>query len=102
MTRRQIVLIVLALVLVAAVLSLAANALRRGVISTTGGEHQTVQSTNLALDVRYDYALGGLEPAPFDDRAEYPLRLDAAEWSFYGKRIQGLQPMLAKDQIAML
>lgn len=61
-----------------------------------------VEGTNLALDVRYSYDPSVFTPAPFVSRAEYPLRLDARTFSFYGKRIRGLGKMLVKDPAPLL
>ncbi|HES58409.1 MAG TPA: hypothetical protein ENO21_03160 [Firmicutes bacterium] len=41
------------------------------------------------LDLRYGYDPAVFTPAPYDGRAEFPLRLDAEGFSFYGKRIRG-------------
>jgi len=61
-----------------------------------------LEGTNLALDVRYSYDPSLLTPAPFISRAEYPLRLDGQDFSFYGKRIRGLGKMLVKDPAPLL
>jgi hypothetical protein len=58
--------------------------------------------TNPALDVRFQYDPRVLEPAPYSSSAEFPLQLNAADWSFYGKRIRGAGDMLAKDPGPML
>jgi len=60
------------------------------------------EGTNLGLDVRFTYNADLLAPAPFDSRAEYPLRLDGETFSFYGKRIRGLGTMLARDPAPLL
>src|SRR5438876_1098946 len=54
-------------------------------------------AANPGLEVRYRYDAKVFKPAPYDARSEFPLRLDAADWSFYGKRMRGLGTMLAKD-----
>lgn len=54
-------------------------------------------ATNLALDLRYTYDANVLAPAPYDERAEFPLQLDGAGFSFYGKRLRGLGDLLQKD-----
>lgn len=66
------------------------------------GKARHLEGTNLALDVRFSYDPSMLVPAPFDSRAEYPLRLDGPGFSFYGKRIRGLGKMLAKAPAPML
>jgi hypothetical protein len=58
----------------------------RGHAQTAG----QLSASNPALELRYHYDPGIFHPAPYDPRAEFPLRLDAADWSFYGKRLQGL------------
>ncbi|MBN2081351.1 hypothetical protein JW859_03995 [bacterium] len=60
------------------------------------------EGTNLGLDVRFTYNADLLTPAPFDARAEYPLRLDGDTFSFYGKRIRGLGAMLERDPAPLL
>ncbi|MCH7472848.1 hypothetical protein IIA79_07855 [bacterium] len=57
---------------------------------------------NPALDVRYTYDSAVLNPAPYNERAEFPLRLDSEGFSFYGKRIRGAGGMLARDPGPML
>jgi hypothetical protein len=59
-------------------------------------------ASNPALDVRFTYDGAALTLADFDPAAEFALRLDGADWSFYGKRIQGLGAMLGKDPAPML
>jgi hypothetical protein len=61
------------------------------------GAGQATTATNPALDLRYSYDSAILTPAPYDARAEYPLRLDGQGFSFYGKRIRGAGKMLTKD-----
>jgi hypothetical protein len=64
--------------------------------------------TNLALDLRYKYSTRVFTPAPYDSRAEFPLRLDAlggggrTPFSLYGKRISGMGRMLAKEPAPLL
>jgi hypothetical protein len=71
---------------------------------TAGGSRQQelVAATNLTLDVRFGYDPSVFTAVSHDSRAEYPLRLDAEGWSFYGKRIRGLGRMLAKDPAPLL
>ena len=102
MPRRNPLLLIAAVVLLLTVLVLVLIAAHNGLLplgNRTAGQYD---STNLALDVRYTYTPEQLTPAPFDDRAEYPLRLDGTGWSFYGKRIQGLGSMLGKAPGALL
>jgi hypothetical protein len=47
--------------------------------------------------VRFTYDASVFKPAPYDGRAEFPLRLDADTFSFYGKRIRGIGKLLARD-----
>lgn len=60
-------------------------------------------ASNPALNLRFKYNTALFALAPFNSRAEFPLRLDArddsaaAGFSFYGKRLGGLGQMLAKD-----
>jgi hypothetical protein len=66
------------------------------------------QGTNPALNVRFAYSTRYLALAPYNGRAEFPLRLDAvaqngiSPFSFYGKRLGGLGRMLGKDPAPML
>jgi hypothetical protein len=53
--------------------------------------------TNPALDVRYRYNPRLLKPAPYDPNAEFPLQLDGANFSFYGKRLRGAGTMLGDN-----
>jgi hypothetical protein len=64
------------------------------------GHAQTAKlltATNPALDLRYSYDPDVFHPAPYDQHAEFPLRLDAKDWSFYGSRIQGAGDLLSKQ-----
>jgi hypothetical protein len=86
----------------AALLLLAALAwlMLQGSGGVGGGPRAT--ATNPALDARYTYDSAVFTPAPYDPNAEYPLRLDAEDFSFYGKRIRGLGTMLGKDPGSLL
>jgi len=63
---------------------------------------ELVTGTNPAMNLRYQYDAAVLAPAPYDDRAEYPLRLDGDGFSFYGKRLKGVGRWLAKDPAPVL
>jgi len=84
------------------VLLVAITAVAWVALSAPGGARRgfgrgTLTGTNLALDVRFSYDSGLLTPAPYVADDEFPLRLDAASFSFYGKRLQGIGAMLAKQ-----
>ena len=95
-------LLISAAVLLAVVIAAAFVLLRAPSGETRRPPPDPVTGTNLALDVRLIYDANVFSPAPFDDRAEYPLRLDADGFSFYGKRIRGLGRLLAKDPAPLL
>jgi hypothetical protein len=59
-------------------------------------------ASNPALNVRFTYDASVFKPAPYDGRAEFPLRLDADTFSFYGKRIRGIGTFLAREPGPML
>lgn len=61
-----------------------------------GARRGGLSGSNPALDIRYKYDPQLFTPAPFVANEEFPLRLDATGFSFYGKRVQGLGAMLAK------
>lgn len=102
MTGRRTLLIAAAALLLAVVVVAAFVLLRAPAGETRQPPPDPVTGTNLALDVRLIYDAHVFIPAPFDDRAEYPLRLDADGFSFYGKRIRGLGRMLTKDPAPLL
>lgn len=103
MRRRRNLLLAVAIILVAVIGYLLFPVLQPdGVPIWTSQVPELAETTNLALDVRFSYDPELVTPAPFDDRAEYPLQLDAETWSFYGKRIQGVGRMLAKAPEALL
>lgn len=54
------------------------------------------------LDLRYGYDAAVFTPAPYDAHAEFPLRLDGKDFSFYGKRIRGVGKMLEREPASML
>jgi len=54
------------------------------------------------LDLRYSYNPAVFTPAPYDGHAEFPLRLDAEGFSFYGKRIRGIGKMLEREPASLL
>jgi hypothetical protein len=73
----------------------------------TKGKHVAIGGrmavgSNPALNLRFKYNAAVFTLAPFNSRAEFPLRLDAVgnggsfSFSFYGKRLGGLGQMLAK------
>jgi len=102
MTPRRILLLAIAALLLLGVIVVALAVLRPGGAGRRASQAVLAEATNLALDVRYTYNPALLTPAPFDNRAEYPLRLDGADFSFYGKRIRGLGKMLVKDPAPLL
>lgn len=55
------------------------------------------QATNLALDIRYYFDPTVLTLVDTPQNADYPLRLDGDDWSFYGKRIRGIRQWLDND-----
>ena len=61
-----------------------------------------LSAANPALDVRYHYDPSTFRPAPYDQHGEFPLRLDAKDWSFYGKRIKGAGELLVKQPQAVV
>ncbi|MDQ3022769.1 MAG: hypothetical protein M3R04_00055 [bacterium] len=68
-----------------------------------GGGGGRMSGTNPVLDLRYSYDPVVFKPAPYDASAEFPLQLEATDWSFYGKRIRGAGGMLGdKDPAPML
>jgi hypothetical protein len=54
------------------------------------------------LDLRYGYDPAVFAPAPYDGHAEFPLRLDAEHFSFYGKRIRGIGKILQREPASLL
>jgi hypothetical protein len=54
-------------------------------------------TTNPALEVKFKYDPAVFKLADYDDRAEFPLRLDAADWGFYAKRIAGAGTFLRME-----
>jgi hypothetical protein len=56
-----------------------------------------LSASNPALNLRYNYNAAIFKPAPYDAHAEFPLRLDAEDWSFYGKRLGGMRDLLVKE-----
>ncbi|MCC7478294.1 hypothetical protein IT575_07515 [bacterium] len=84
---------VLLLALIGAVLLLA----RQGNGSARNASRRLSSGSNLALDLRYSYDAQFLQPGEYDGAAEFPLRLDGAEFSFYGKRIRGAGKILARE-----
>lgn len=67
-----------------------------------GGRTDLRTGTIPALDLRYGYDQAVFTPAPYDGRAEFPLRLDAAGFSFYGKRIRGAGLLLEQTPQSQL
>ncbi len=61
------------------------------------GQHTALSAANPSLEVRYHYDGQEFKPAPFTTDAEFPLRLDAADWSFYAKRIKGAGEDLKRE-----
>ncbi len=68
----------------------------------------SAQATNPALNVRFSYSTRHFTLAPYNGRAEFPLRLDAvaldgvSPFGLYGKRLGGLGRMLGQDPAPML
>lgn len=66
------------------------------------------QAANPALNVRFTYSTRYFSLAPYNGRAEFPLRLDAiaqdgaSPFTLFGKRLGGLGRMLGKDPAPML
>jgi len=88
-SRRMMVIVALALAVV--LVALVAWIISAGIShSELGGSGNLATATNPALDVRYSYDPAVFTPAPYDERGEYPLQLDAESWSLHGKRIAGL------------
>jgi len=102
MASRRMLLLAIAALLLLGVIAVALILVLPGNIGQQSRKSEPVEATNLALDVRYSYDPSLLTPAPFSGRAEYPLRLDGTNFSFYGKRIQGLGKMLVKDPAPLL
>ena len=66
------------------------------------GKIETVSGTNPAMNIRYSYNPQVFTQAPYDERREYPLQLDAQGWSLHGKRLAGLGIMLEGAPAPML
>ncbi len=82
---------ILLLVLVALMLAVLTPNARK---AQRGPQKVMVTSTNLTLDIRYEYDTNLLVPVPSDPRAEFPLQLDGIDWGLYGKRIRGVGALL--------
>jgi len=102
MATRRILLLGIAAVLLLGLVAVTLVLVLPGRSNRSSRSAKPVEATNLALDVRYSYNPSVFTPAPFNGRAEYPLRLDGAKFSFYGKRIRGLGKMLVKDPAPLL
>lgn len=102
MTARRWMLVGAAAVLLLAVILIMLVLFAPGSRGIRGSFAKQAEATNLELDVRFSYDPSLLTPAPFDSRAEYPLRLDGEHFSFYGKRIRGLGKFLVKEPAPLL
>lgn len=94
---RRGLLIGAAVILLALVLAVALTLFRSN--QQTGWAQKTsLQSaTNLALDIRFSYDPMMLTLVDTPQNADYPLRLDGDDWSFYSKRIRGIRHWLDND-----
>lgn len=69
---------------------------------SAAGVAGSLSASNPALGIRYSYDPAHFQPAPFDPTAEFPLRADSADWSFYGKRIRGVANLLMREPAPVL
>lgn len=102
MTRGQAILIGSAGVLLVITVAAAILVWRAEFATGSSRQQELVVATNLTLDIRFGFDPSVFAAPSHDPRAEYPLRLDAEGWSFYGKRIGGLGRLLAKDPAPLL